>query len=331
MSHTPAISVIAHTRNSAETLPRLLETASWCDERIIVDMSSTDGTADLARAVGWRVVTIEPEPFTDALRNRYLREVAGAWTLVMDSDEHLAADAEGSLRGLVDGLDDDVDGVWIPRFNAIAGRVLRGSGWYPDHQLRLFRSGSIEYLAGHHRPPVLRDSTRRTVRLEPPGCIHIHHENYATLVDFVERQIRYAVTDVYDLDPAAFDFSSYLARAGLEFDGRLQPGADGEHSYALAMLMYWNQIIRGLVHWEKLGYSTSLSREAPLFLPVRANSPVDETEIAALRARLARAERELATMRNSRSVRLTQPLRSAAHRCRRVLRRVRKVLRRVGR
>jgi hypothetical protein len=323
VTNTRAISLIVHTRNSAHVLPELLRTTTWCDERIVVDMASTDGTADLARAAGCRVVTIEPEPFTDALRNRFLGEAAHPWTLVLDSDEYLAADAEEGLRAAVAAAEVDVDGVWIPRFNSIAGRVLRGSGWYPDHQLRLFRTGAIRYEVAHHRVPQLVDPTRRTVRLEPPGCVHIHHENYASFVEFVERQLTYARTDVYDDDPDRFDFTTYLARAAQEFDDRLDSDADGDHAYALAVLMYGNQLLRGIVHWERLGYRPPLPTEPPL--PVREVfvTPVDDAEVAALRARIAELEGAVTAVHASRSMRVTRPLRRAGDIARRILRPVR--------
>ena len=309
MTNKNAISLIVHTRNSAHVLPALLRTTAWCDERIVVDMASTDGTVELARAEGCRIVMIEPEPFHDGLRNRFLGEVTHPWTLVLDSDEYLAADAEEGLRTVVATSAVDVDGVHIPRFNSVAGRILRGSGWYPDFQLRLFRTGSIRFAEAHHQVPQLVDATRRTVVLEPPGCVHIHHENYASFVDFIERQISYAATDVYDHAPERFDFTSYLARAAQEFDNRLDCDADGDHAYALALLMYWNQIIRGLLHWERLGYRPPLPMEPTL--PVREVfvTPVDDAEVVMLRARITELEGIVAALRSCRSMRVTRPLR----------------------
>lgn len=320
MTNPNAISLIVHTRNSAHVLPALLRTTAWCDERIVVDMASTDATVELARAAGCRIVMIEPEPFHDGLRNRFLGEATHPWTLVLDSDEYLAADAEEGLRAVVAASAGDVDGVRIPRFNSIAGRTLRGSGWYPDFQVRLFRTGSIRFSDAHHQIPQLVDPTRRVVGLEPPGCVHIHHENYASFVDFIERQTLYAATDIYDESPERFDFTLYLARAAQEFDNRLDSDADGDHAYALALLMYWNQIVRGLLHWERLGYRPPLPTEPPL--PVREVlvTPVDDAEVAMMRARITDLEGVVTALHNSRSMRVTRPLRLIGDIVRRVLR-----------
>jgi glycosyltransferase involved in cell wall biosynthesis len=332
MKDRPGISLLVHTRDSAATLPRLLETTSWLDERVVIDMSSTDGTAEMARDAGCRVVTIPAEPFNDALRNRHLESVAHPWTMVLDSDEHLADDAEREFRTLLAGQPDDVAGFWIPRFNSIAGRVLRGSGWYPDHQLRLFRTGSVRYSQRHHVPPSLVDDRLATVRLQPPHCPHIHHLNYDSLVAFMERQLHYAVTDLHNRQVDEFAFEDYLARAVSEFDKRHQPDVDGDLSYALAVLMYWNQMVRGLVHWERLDRLPPLPHEPPpLFMPQPTADPAAvaraehaEAEIEVLRRRVKHLRRELNRFRNSRSVRLTRPLRFVGRVMRRLRRRIRR-------
>eukprot|EP01031_Cornospumella_fuschlensis_P005882 gene5882-7305_t len=49
------LSVIAITRNEAANLRACLESVAFAHEIIVVDNASTDGTADLARALGARV------------------------------------------------------------------------------------------------------------------------------------------------------------------------------------------------------------------------------------------------------------------------------------
>lgn len=324
MNNGDEITLLVHTRNSQATLPRLLESTAWCDERIVVDMSSTDSTVEIADASGCRVIHVAAEPFRDVLRNRHLDEPACPWTLVLDSDEHLAADAEVNLRRIVSGLEPEVDAVRMPRFNTIAGRVMRGSGWYPDHQVRLFRTGAVEYESAHHRPPRLRDESRRMVTLEPPHCPHIHHENYTSLADFVERQMRYATSDTYETATDGFDFTEYLARAAAEFDTRHQPDHDGDLSYALALLMYWNQVIRGLIHWESLGRMPALPTDSPFPLAESTVAPVDVGPQEELRRRVQSLERELSRVLSSHSVRITAPLRAAGRVARRLRHRARK-------
>jgi 4,4'-diaponeurosporenoate glycosyltransferase len=61
---SPSTSVVVPARNEAARLPRLLAALASCDPRphelIVVDDGSADGTAELARAAGARVLTVAP-------------------------------------------------------------------------------------------------------------------------------------------------------------------------------------------------------------------------------------------------------------------------------
>ncbi len=259
------MSLLVFTRNSAETLPRLLETTGWAAERVVVDMQSSDGTVELCQAAGCRVISIAPTFAVDAIRNDYLAELASEWTLVLDSDEHLSADAPEMLVELVERHGGAYDAFALPRYNSIAGQVVQGGLFYPDQQIRLFRKGNVRWRDGHHHPPEVVGG--RLMVLKSP-CVHIHHRNYPDIQSFVERQLRYAITDSYDPDPASFDFSDYVGQAYAAFAQRHDAGRDGELSTALATVLAWDRIMRGLIHWERTGRVAELG--AAFSLPIAA-------------------------------------------------------------
>ena len=70
------------------------------------------------------------------------------------------------LRRLIREQGERYDAFALPRFNTICDQVLRGGLWYPDHQIRLFRRGTVQWEDVHHRPPIaaLGDYWRRMVR-----------------------------------------------------------------------------------------------------------------------------------------------------------------------
>lgn len=259
----PAVTVIVHARNAASGLAKLLPTVRWAHDVVVVDMKSEDDTATVARSHGARVVEVARHPRVDAVRNRFLAEATTDWTLVMDADEYLAADADDQIADLLTVHGDTFDAFAIPRFNRIGDHVMRGSGWYPDWQTRLFRRGMVRWSDSTHRPPDVVSGPDRLMQLEPPACLHIHHDNYPNLRGFIERQVRYALNDVYD--PDRFAPEEY-ATASLEaFALRHDPAADGDLSRALAVIMAWDKVIRGLIHWDSLATKPSL--EGYLTLP----------------------------------------------------------------
>lgn len=299
------LSIITHTRDSAATLPRLLETTSWADERLIVDMASTDDTVARAEAAGCRVLHAEVAPRVDGIRNDYLDLASNEWVLVLDSDEYLANDAEEAIEQLIDEADASVEAYAIPRFNHIGDDLLRSSGWYPDHQVRLFRRGTVRWSDSTHRPPEVRGGASALRTLRPPDCLHIHHDNYRDLQDVLERQLRYALNDRYDDDPEAFDFGDYVTKAYTELARRHRPEDDGDLSTALATIMSWDALVRGLIHWDRLGRRPPL--EERFALPIAtATPPAADRELAQAGERIAELEKASATLTAERDQALSQ-------------------------
>lgn len=278
---TSRLSIITHTRNSGRTLGKLLATTKWADEHIVVDMQSNDDTAAIAQEAGCRLITIEPHDAVDEVRNTYLAEAQYDWVFVLDSDEHLADDAQACIMDLLETYQGSYDAFAIPRFNLIAGNIMRGSGWYPDHQIRLFKRGVVSWPGGHHGRPIVKTGQDRVLWLEEPHNLHIHHNNYLNLASLIEKQVHYALTDTYDQDGSTYDFGDYISRAYEQFNTRSKDQNDGDLSSALATVMAWDQVMRGLIHWEKLGKSAPLDNA--FSLPVQTVDEKDTTSLPPIR------------------------------------------------
>jgi glycosyltransferase involved in cell wall biosynthesis len=246
------VTCIVHTRNSEATLEQCLQSVAWVDELIVVDMESSDRTVPIARGFAARLFSGPPVPRVDGIRNRYLEEAAHPWIIVLDSDEYFAADGEEIIRTLISENEDLFDAFAVPRYNYIAGQVMRGSGWYPDQQIRIFKKGSVGWEDTNHTPPKPVSPGIRVKCLDPPGCLHIHHLNYLDLTQFIQKQVAYAVNDAYDPDPGQYDFQDYVAKSYEEFVRIHDPLSDGDLSRALALVVSWDCLIRGLIHWERL-------------------------------------------------------------------------------
>jgi hypothetical protein len=100
--------------------------------------------------------------------------------------------------------------------------------------------------------PVVTTGRRRLLELKPPCCPHIHHRNYENLRHFIRKQIDYALSNSYDSNPESFDYSAYVAGAYESMALRCDPEHDGDLSHALSLLMAWDSLIRGLIHWDSL-------------------------------------------------------------------------------
>jgi glycosyltransferase involved in cell wall biosynthesis len=198
------LSAIVITRNEAGNIGECLDGLAFCDERIVVDCGSDDGTVDIARAKGARVETHAWSGFGPQ-KNFALSLATGAWVLSIDADERVTPELATAIKAAL--TDAGADGFEFPRMSSFCGRPMRHSGWYPDYVLRLFRRGkaSFDNVPVHER--VICDGTIK--RLDQ---ILIHHP-VQKLEDALSRMDRYSTASA-DALVAAGRKVSFLAGIG---------------------------------------------------------------------------------------------------------------------
>lgn len=152
----PALSVILITRNEADGIADCLRSVAFADEWIVVDQSSTDGTAEIARSMGARVEVTADWPGFGAQKNRALALATGYWVLSIDADERVTPALADEIRRIVaaaaaiapGALDPAAQsgraaeapvGYRLSRLSSFCGQWIRHGDWYPDRVLRLFR------------------------------------------------------------------------------------------------------------------------------------------------------------------------------------------------
>jgi glycosyltransferase involved in cell wall biosynthesis len=130
--------------NEAEKIRPALESVLWVDEIVLADSFSTDGTAEIAEAMGARVIQV---PFAGfgALRNQAVAACGSEWIFSLDADERCTPEVRDEILRVIKA-DSAHDAYFVPRRNFFMGRWIRYSGFYPDYrQPQLFRKGGLEY------------------------------------------------------------------------------------------------------------------------------------------------------------------------------------------
>ena len=170
-------------RNVADHIGDCVRSCSFADDVVVFDTSSTDNTVQIAIAAGARVVDTPFVNFSQA-RNFALRALDSEWVFFVDADERVTPELAQEIGEVI--RRSDVDGWWVPRYNHIVGHVMRGGGWYPDHQLRLMRRAEAHYDEA-------REVHEVAIIDGPEGTLteHLVHYNYDTWDQFYETQHRY--------------------------------------------------------------------------------------------------------------------------------------------
>src|SRR6266508_1216196 len=132
------ISATIITFNEQENIRAACESVAWADEILVVDSQSTDQTREIAERCGARVINRKWPGF--AAQKQFASEQAlHDWIFSLDADERVSDQLRYSLTSLQQKQDRLADAYFVARRSFYQGRWIRGGGWYPDRQLRLFR------------------------------------------------------------------------------------------------------------------------------------------------------------------------------------------------
>jgi glycosyltransferase involved in cell wall biosynthesis len=127
------------TLNEAENIRAACESVAWADEILVVDSESTDATRDIAAQCGARVI-VNPWPGFSAQKQLAVDSASHDWIFSLDADERVSPELQSSIAALRTLAQSTTlsDGYRVARRAFYMGRWIRGGGWYPDYQLRLF-------------------------------------------------------------------------------------------------------------------------------------------------------------------------------------------------
>ena len=233
--NAPTLTCAILAKNEAKHIRDCVQSCLFADEVVVFDTNSTDGTPQLAREAGARVVENTPFINFSQARNVALQHLSSDWVLFVDADERVTPELAEEVRRVIQQK--EVAGWWIPRYNHIVGHVMQGAGWYPDAQLRLMRRTRAHY-----------DEAREVHELAiidgPEDTLHEHliHYNYESWAQFhakQERYTRFAASTLLKAGERAH-WRHLITRPAQEFVRRFitwKGYKDGLHGLRLSLLM----------------------------------------------------------------------------------------------
>jgi GT2 family glycosyltransferase len=236
------LAIIVLTLNEERYLPECLASAVGLGERILVlDSGSADDTVKIALQLGADVAT---RPFDGyaTQRNAALELVDQEWVLFLDADERLTRALRRQIAAVIRAAPDDVSGFWIPRRNIMFGRELRGGGWWPDRQLRLFRRGRAHYRDDRQVHELVELDGESDWLTEP-----LLHLNYDSFAEFLAKQAHYGELRAAELRAAGVrprwrTFAGQPARAFWRRFVTMGGWRDGSVGLKLAGAMAWHEL-----------------------------------------------------------------------------------------
>lgn len=244
-----SLSAVISAYNEEKKIEDCLKSVSFADEIILVNNSSTDRTAEIAKKYTSKIFKRANNPMLNVNKNFGFSKATGDWILNLDADERVSEELQKEIKQVLK-TSKDVNGYWIPRKNIIFGKWIEYTGWYPDHQLRLFRKNKGKFGEKHIHEMIKLNGK--------DGYLNnnLTHYNYENIIQFLHKMEIYVesesknliengyelqVKDVINLPLKEF-MSRFFAREGYK---------DGLHGLVLSFLMSFYYLCIFVSIWEK--------------------------------------------------------------------------------
>jgi glycosyltransferase involved in cell wall biosynthesis len=254
------ISATIITFNEEANIRDACQSLAWADEIVVVDSGSTDKTREIAEGHGARVIVRDWPGF--AAQKQFAAEQARHdWVFSLDADERLSDELKSSISELCEDNANLAEGYRVASRSYYQGRWIKGGGWYPDWQLRLYRKSRGRWEPRHIHESVKMDSGSRVDRLAG-DILHYsvrdsahHHrmigERYAPLAaqQMFEEGRQTSALRIATAAPAAF-LGSFILKGGFR---------DGLAGISIASFAAHHAFLKHLMLWEmqKAGDSSS--------------------------------------------------------------------------
>ncbi|MFZ1400401.1 MAG: glycosyltransferase family 2 protein [Candidatus Promineifilaceae bacterium] len=241
----PELTAVILTLNEASHITACIQSLDWADRVLVFDSYSQDDTAVLAQTAGAELSQCTFENYAQQ-RNAALAALQTDWVFFVDADERGTPELGAEIRQVI--AERPERGWYVPRHNIIFGQLTRGAGWFPDHQLRLFKHGCVRYERPVHELAVVAGEIGY---LQQP----LTHYNYRDVAHFQAKQRAYTSYDariLYDqgIRPKP---RNYILQPLRHFHWRfvtLGGYKDGRHGLRLSLYMAYYEWVK----YRKLGW-----------------------------------------------------------------------------
>ncbi len=247
------LSVVLSVWNEEGKIAKCLTSVKWANEIIVIDNSSTDATAKIAKKFTSKIFRRPNYPMLNLNKNFGFVKATSDWILSLDGDEEITPAGAKEIQNAINDQR-EINGYWLPRKNIIFGKWIRHGLWWPDKQLRLFRNGRGKFPCKHVHEYLEVDGP--VAELSEP---YVHY-NYDSISQFIrkmeslytESEVEKLLATNYQLSwtdalrfPTSDFLKVYFAQEGYK---------DGIHGLVLALLQAFYALIVFAKLWEKRSF-----------------------------------------------------------------------------
>ena len=141
------LSAVILARNEEKNISKVVNNLSFCDEVLIIDDCSIDGTSKVAKKLGAKIYIKKLNNNFSSQRNFGLKKAKNDWVLFVDADERATNGLKSEIKEVL--KNPIFEGYKIRRRDYFHGE-LKGSEFGANYLLRLGKKGSGKWKRNVH-------------------------------------------------------------------------------------------------------------------------------------------------------------------------------------
>ncbi|MCC5916491.1 MAG: glycosyltransferase family 2 protein [Cryomorphaceae bacterium] len=236
------ITAIIPCFNEEKKIETALASVAFADEILVVDSFSTDGTLELAKKYGARIIQREYGYSADQ-KNWAIPQAKNEWIVLLDADEWLSEELQMEIKNVVASNPSD-DGFWIKRENIFMGRRMRFGQWRGDKVIRLFHRDRCRYEDKRVHAEIICEGSTGLLKGK------ISHDTYRGFSAMIQKADRYTTWKAADrLTGKKIGWFDLVIKPGFAFfrEYFLQLGfLDGYPGFISANHSGWTKFVRAV-------------------------------------------------------------------------------------
>lgn len=211
------VSVLIPVKNEQRNIAECLRRVQWATEIVVADSQSVDKTIPMAQALGADVYQFYYSTSGWPKKKNWALETVpwkNRWVLILDADEYMTPELADEVRRVVsgewtpwkEGSAGCGDGYWLNRRFMFIGRWLKGCGFYPSYNVRLFKHdlGRYERIGSLGDTGSGDNEVHEHVVLSTGDAGYLQHDflhfAYPDLSVWIEKHNRYTTWEAHAME-----------------------------------------------------------------------------------------------------------------------------------
>lgn len=240
------VSLLVNTLNEEHNLEKNIKPlASLFDEVVVVDMSSSDRTVEVARSFADKVLSVTRMGYVEPARKCGIDACSHSLVMILDADEFISEALKSLISDIrAEKVSFDKQVIYIPRKNRMIGKDIEYGQFKPDSdkQLRLFDKNSVTITDQIHKG-IQANVDSKSLKYSDGYFIYHYHSN--TAIEFVSRLVKYCEFEGNQKQYEDSFTVSGCIKAFVREYFKYRGYRNGRHGFALAFILSIRTFLNG--------------------------------------------------------------------------------------